>query len=282
MINYTDEIFKQMCKEVLEFGESDEKYSVRPKWADGKPAHTKYITGVFNTYDVNKTGVPISTLRPVAWKTAIKEILWIWQDKCNDVNLLKEKYNVQYWDEWMNEEGNLGTSYGYQLAKKIRFPEGEFDQVDRVLYLLKNDPMNRRIQTNMLNLEEMKDMTLAPCAYETLWSVRGEYLDMTLVQRSQDILAANAINVFQYFVLLSMVAQVTGYKVGKFNHYINNAHIYDRHIEYVKELLERDSFKPPILKINPDIKDFYDFTIDDFELIGYKAGEQIKGIPIAE
>lgn len=281
-MNYFDYRFKTLCREIIDEGYDDSKYKVRPKWGDGESAHTKYITGVFNTYDVEKHGIPLCTLRPVAWKTAIKELLWIWQDKSNDVNLLKEKYGVHYWDSWVDDKGTLNKAYGYQLAKVIEFPEGKFDQVDRLLYLLEKDPMNRRIVTNMLNMDEMNEMTLAPCAYETQWSVRGEYLDMTLIQRSQDVLAANAINVFQYFVLLSMVAQVTGYKVGKFNHLINNAHIYDRHIDSVKELLSRGSFDPPKLEINKDVKDFYDFTIDDFKLIGYERWEQIKNIPIAE
>jgi thymidylate synthase len=265
---YADEIFKSNLRLILEEGVWDSGHSVRPRWEDGEPAHTKYVTGVFNTYDIYKMGLPITTLRKVAWKTALKEILWIYQDKSNDVNFLKEKYGVKYWEAWKNKKGNLGTSYAHQLAKEIEFPEGTFDQVDRVLHLIKNDPMNRRIITNMLNLEEMKDMTLAPCAFMTQWSIRGPFLDLTLIQRSNDVIAAQSINVIQYAFLLYMIASATGYIPGKLNHYINN-------------MLKRESQEQPKFEmIYRD--DFYKFTPDDFRVKKYRvAGPQLS-IPIAE
>lgn len=278
---YADKIFQNNLKRVLKKGVWDTGYKVRPKWSDGEPAHTLYTGVIFNEYDIADKGFPITTLRPVAWKTGLKELLWIYQDKSNDVNFLKEKYGVNYWDSWANEEGNLGLAYGAQMAKVIDFPEGTFTQLDRVIYLLKNDPMNRRIATEMLNLEEMKKMTLAPCAHATEWLVRGEYLDMKLDQRSNDMIAAQSINVSQYALLLMMIAQVTGYKAGKLYHVITNMHIYDRHIDMAKKLLKRKTYKQPLLLINPEIKNFYDFTPDDFKLINYKTGEQIKNIPIA-
>lgn len=279
---YADKIFKDNLRNILENGVWDKGHNVRPRWSDNTPAHTKYITHVVNIYDIAKEGLPILTIRPIAWKTGLKEILWIYQDQTNDVNLLEEKYNVNYWREWANEEGNLNKSYGYQMSKEIDFPEGRFKQIDRVIHLLKTDPMNRRITTNMLNLEEMKDMTLPPCCYETWWSVRDGYLDMMLIQRSGDIIpASGAINVTQYALLLVMMAQATNYKIGKMTHVINNLHVYDRHTEIAKELLRRKEYGQPTLHVNTNIKNFYDFTVDDFVLENYKYGEQIKNIPIA-
>ena len=279
---YADEIFKENLKNILDNGVWDTEYDVRPKWNDGTPAHTKYATHVINTYDIEKEGLPILTVRPVAWKTGLKEIFWIYQDQSNDVDLLEEKYGVMFWREWANEFGHLNKAYGYQIAKKINFPEGYFSQLDRVIHLLKTDPMNRRITTNILPLDEMIDMELPACCYETWWSVRDGKLDMMLIQRSGDIIpAAGSINVTQYAMLLMAIAQVTGYKVGKFTHIINNLHIYDRHIDIAKELLLREEHPVPKLIINPEITNFYDFTIDDFKLIDYQHGEPIRNIPIA-
>lgn len=278
---YADKIFKDNLRNVLENGVWDTGYEVRPKWSDGVSAHTKYVTMVSNVYDIAKEGIPITTLRKVAWKTAIKEMLWIWLDKSNDVDLLEDKYNVRYWREWANEFGNLGTSYAYQLAKVIDFPEGRFDQVNRLLHLLKNDPMNRRIQTEMFNLEEMSEMMLPPCAHSTKWVVRGKYLDLNLIQRSQDMVAANSINVFGYAVLLCMVAQVTGYLPGILKHDIADMHIYDRHLDIARDLLLREEYPAPKLWIDPAITDFYDFKPEHFKLINYQHGEQVKMIPIA-
>lgn len=278
---YADKIFKDNLRNVLDNGVWDTNYNVRPKWADGTPAHTKYVTHVVNTYDIAKDGIPITTLRPVAWKTALNEIRWIFQSKSDDIKLLKEQYNVHYWDEWADHKMTLNESYGYQLGKVSQYPEGTFDQVDRLLYLLKNDPMNRRMMTNMFTMEQVYKFTLAPCAFLTTWSVRGEYLDMILVQRSQDAIAANSINLIQYFFLQSMMAQATGYKVGKLTHVINNFHIYDRHIELAELLLDREEYTAPKLIINPEVTNFYGFKTTDFQLIDYHHGKQIKNIPIA-
>lgn len=279
---YADKIFKDNLSNVLENGVWDTDYEVRPRWSDGNSAHTKYVTHVINTYDIEKEGLPILTLRPIAWKTGLKEMFWIYQDQTNDVDILEEKYGVMYWREWANKFNNLGKAYGYQMAKKIDFPEGYFTQLDRVIYLLKTDPMNRRITTNILPLDEMMDMELPACCYETWWSVRDGRLDMMLIQRSGDAIpAAGSINVTQYAMLLMMIAQITGYSVGKFTHVINNLHIYDKHIDIAKELLGRKEYSQPKLWINPNVTDFYDFKSEHFQLINYKHGEQIKNIPIA-
>ncbi|MGJ0846457.1 thymidylate synthase [Tissierella praeacuta] len=279
---YADKIFKDNLRNVLVNGVWDTDYNVRPKWSDSSPAHTKYITHVVNTYDIAKEGLPILTIRPIAWKTGLKEIFWIYQDQSNDVDVLEEKYNVNYWREWANEFNHLGTAYGYQMAKKINFPEGTYKQLDRVIHLLKTDPMNRRITTNMLPLDEMIYMELPACCYETWWSVREGYLDMMLIQRSGDLIpAAGALNVTQYALLLTMISQITGYRVGKMTHVINNLHIYNRHLEIAEKLLNRKEYEQPILHVNSKIDDFYDFRVEDFKLENYQHGEQIKDIPIA-
>lgn len=281
IIAYADKIFKDNLRNVLENGVWDTGYNVRPRWEDNSPAHTKYITHVVNTYDIAKDGLPITTLRRVAWKTALNEIRWIYQNKTDDVQLLKDKYNVHYWDEWTDENMTLNGSYGHQLGKVSEYPEITSDQVDRILYLLKNDKMNRRMITNMFTMEEVGQFTLAPCAFMCMFSVRDGYLDMMLVQRSQDAIAANSINVVSYAFLQMMFAQSSGLKTGKLTHIINNFHIYDRHIEIAKELLQREEYSAPTLWINPEITDFYQFTDKDFKLINYQHGEPIKNIPIA-
>lgn len=267
---------------MLENGVWDIDYEVRPGWSDGTPAHTKYVTHVVNTYDIEKEGLPILTLRPIAWKTGLKELFWIYQDQTNDVDILEEKYGVMYWREWANEFGHLNKAYGYQMAKEIEFPEGRFRQLDRVIHLLKTDSMNRRITTNILPLDEMIDMELPACCYETWWSVRDGKLDMMLIQRSGDLLpAAGALNVTQYAMLLMMISQVVGLRPGKFTHIINNLHIYDRHLEIAEELLTREEYPAPKLWIDPTITDFYDFKPEHFKLENYKHGEPVKNIPIA-
>lgn len=281
-MSYADQVLKNNITEIL-YGPSqglDIGSAVRPKWPDGIPAHTLYVSSVVNKYDLSLGQYPLTTLRPIPWKTALGELLWIYQDQSNDVNLLKEKYNVNYWDSWMNKEGNLGTAYGYQIAKKIKYPEGTFNQIDRVLYLLKNDPANRRIMTNMIDMEEMVDMTLVPCAFMTMWSVRRGYLDMTLIQRSNDVIAAQSINAFQYAALLMMVAASTGYQPGTFTHFIQNMHIYDRHLDIAETMLSReprDGGRIELVKKD----NFYDFKVSDFSLPGYDPHPQIKGIEIA-
>lgn len=281
-MSYADQILKNNITEIL-YGPlqgSDVGFAVRPKWSDGTPAHTFYVSNIVNQYALFLDQYPLTTLRPIAWKTALGELLWIYQDQSNDVNLLKEKYNVNYWDSWMNKEGNLGTAYGYQIAKKIKSPEGTFNQIDRVLYLLKNDPMNRRIMTNMIDMEEMVDMTLVPCAFMTMWSVRGAYLDMTLIQRSNDVIAAQSINAFQYAALLMMVAASTGYQPGTFTHFIQNMHIYDRHLDIAEIMLSREPRNGGRIELVKK-DNFYDFKVSDFSLPGYDPHPQIKGIEIA-
>lgn len=271
-----DEIFIGMCNDIIENGYSSEGQKVRPVWEDGKSAHTVKKFCQVNRYDLSKE-FPIITLRPTAFKSAIDEILWIWQRKSNNIKDLKSKI----WNSWADSEGTIGKAYGYQLGVKHKYAEGEFDQVDRVLYDLKNNPYSRRIMTNIYNYEDLHEMNLYPCAYSMTFNVTGNKLNGILNQRSQDILVANNWNVVQYAVLIHMFAQVSGLEVGEFVHVIADAHIYDRHIPIVKELIERKQFVAPKFEINKDIKDFYDFTVDDFKLIGYEKNEQIKNIPVA-
>ena len=279
-----DAIFKYtQLKPILSEGVTDEQYSVRPKWSDGVPAHSKYITHSVANWDA-ADGVPIQTVRKIAWKAGLREILALYQKRATTREEF-EQAGVYWWSPWFNEQGNLGTSYAYQLKKEIEFPEGKFNQIDRVIYLLKNDPMNRRIITNMLNLEEMKDMALPPCAFMTMWSVRDKYLDLMLIQRSGDLLPAagfGGINTVQYYFLWAMIAQVTGYKMGKMTHIVNNLHIYDRHEQIAKDLLNSPTFSSPKIWLNPNISDFYSFSIDDISLEGYIWGQEINNIPIAE
>lgn len=277
-----DRHFKETCKKILEEGYSSEGTNVRTRWQDGSEANYISIVGVQNVYDVGKE-FPIITLRNNSQnvKRAIDEILWIWQKKSNKVSEL----NSHIWDQWAGEDGTIGKAYGYQLGKKYEFKTKEgiqlMDQVDYVLYLLKNEPASRRNMTNIFNHEELKSMNLEPCAYSTQWLVKSGRLHLILNQRSQDMLTANGWNTMQYAALLCMFAQVSGFEVGELVHVIADAHIYDRHIPIIKELLLRESFPAPKLIINPDVKDFYKFTVDDFKLENYQKNEQIKNIPIA-
>lgn len=271
-----DETFITMCKDILKNGFSSEGQIVRPKWEDGTPAHTIKKFGVVNRYDLSKE-FPALTLRPVPFKNSIDELLWIWQKKSNNIHDL----NSHIWDDWADETGSIGKAYGYQLGVKHKYPEGEFDQVDRVLYDLKHNPYSRRIMTNLYNHHDLHEMGLYPCCYSVTFNVTGNKLNAVLNQRSQDILAANAWNVCQYAVLVHMMAQVSGLEVGELIHVIADAHIYDRHIPIIKELIERPSYPAPTFVINKDIKNFYDFTVDDFKLENYEKGPQIKGIPVA-
>ncbi|MBQ7097980.1 MAG: thymidylate synthase [Clostridia bacterium] len=271
-----DKIFVEMCKDIIENGWSDEGLEVRPKWEDGTPAHTVKKFGVVNRYNLAEE-FPILTLRPTYLKSAIDEILWIWQKKSNNIKDLKS----HIWDQWADENGSIGKAYGYQMGIKHKYKEGEFDQVDRVLFDLKNNPQSRRIMTNIYVHQDLNEMNLYPCAYSMTFNVTGNKLNTILNQRSQDTLTANSWNVCQYAALTHMFAQVSGLEVGEFVHVIADAHIYDRHIPLVQELISREQFDAPKLIINKDIKNFYDFTPDDFELVDYKAGEQIKNIPVA-
>ncbi len=266
-----------MCRKVLDEGFSTEGQQVRARWADtGEPAHTKKIFGVVNRYDLSKE-FPALTLRPVPFKTCVDELLWIWQKKSNNIKDLKG----HIWDAWADENGSIGKAYGYQMGKKYIFKGGEMDQVDNVLWCLKNDRYSRRILTNLFNFEDLHEMALEPCAYSMTFNVVGDTLNAILNQRSQDILAANAWNVCQYAVLVHMMAQVSGLKAGELVHVIADAHIYDRHLPIIEELIKRPSYPAPKLWIDPEITNFYDFTVDSFKLLDYQKGEQIKGIPVA-
>ncbi len=271
-----DILFIEMCKDILESGVSSEGEGVRAKWDDGTPAHTIKKFCVINRYNLAEE-FPILTLRPTNLKAAIDEILWIWQKKSNNVNEL----NSHIWDSWADESGSIGKAYGYQLGIKHKYPEGEFDQVDRVLFDLKNNPYSRRIMTNIYNHEDLHQMHLYPCAYSMTFNVTGRKLNAVLNQRSQDILVANNWNVAQYAVLVHMLAQVSNLEVGEFVHVIADAHIYDRHVPLIKELVQRAAYPAPNLLINPDVKDFYSFKVEDFVLEGYQSGAQIKSIPVA-
>ncbi len=271
-----DQIFINNMKDILENGFSDKDLPVRPRWEDGTPAHTIKKFGIVNVYDLQEE-LPILTIRRTAFKSCLDEILWIWQKKSNNIHDL----NSHIWDSWADENGSIGKAYGYQLAKKAIYPEGEFDQVDRVLYDLKHNPQSRRIMTNIYNFEDLHEMNLYPCAYSMTFNVTGDTLNGILNQRSNDMLTANNWNVLQYSLLLMMFAQVSGLKAGKLIHVIADAHIYDRHVELVKEVINKPQHKAPKLKINPNIKNFYDFKVEDFELIDYEYEKLDKKIPVA-
>lgn len=271
-----DELFIKMCRKILTEGYSDEGMNVRPRWEDGTPAHTKKIFGVVNRYDLSEE-FPILTLRPTPLKLATDEMLWIWQKKSNRVADLKSGV----WDAWADENGTIGKAYGYQMGVKHKYKEGMMDQVDRVLYDLKHNPQSRRIMTNMYVHVDLSEMALYPCAYSMTFNVTDGKLNAILNQRSQDILAANNWNVVQYAVLVHMLAQVSGLQVGELVHVISDAHIYDRHLPIVEELISRETYDAPKFWLNPDVDDFYKFTTDDVKVIDYKKGPQIKNIPIA-
>ncbi len=275
-MSIADKIFIDTCRQILDSGVSDANLPVRPVWEDGTPAHTIKKFCVVNRYDLSKE-FPIITLRRTAFKSAIDELLWIWQKKSNNVHDL----NSHIWDSWADETGSIGKAYGYQLGIKHIYPEGEFDQVDRVLYDLKHNPQSRRILTNIYNFQDLHEMHLYPCAYSMTFNVTDGKLNAILNQRSQDTLTANNWNVVQYSVLVHMLAQVSGLKVGEFVHVISDAHIYDRHIPIVEEILKKEPFPAPTFKMNPDVKNFYDFTVDDFELENYQYHKLDKKIEVA-
>lgn len=271
-----DKLFVNMCKEILENGFSSEGQKVRPVWEDGTPAHTIKTFGVVNRYDLQEE-FPAMTLRPTAIKSAVDEMLWIWQKKSNNVNEL----GSHIWDSWADENGSIGKAYGYQLGVKYKFGQGEMDQVDNVIWQLKNTPYSRRIMTNIYNFADLSEMGLEPCAYSMTFNVTGNKLNGILNQRSQDILTANNWNVVQYSVLIHMLAQVTGLVPGELIHVISDAHIYDRHIPIIEEMIKRPQYPAPKFSLNPEITDFYDFTVDDIRIENYEKNPQIKNIPVA-
>lgn len=275
-MSLADDLFINMCKDIIDNGYSTEGEKVRPKWEDGTYAYTIKRFGVVNRYDLSKE-FPAITLRKTYVKSAIDELLWIWQKKSNNVHDLKS----HIWDSWADENGSIGKAYGYQLGVKHKYKEGMMDQVDRLIYDLKNNPYSRRMLTNIYVHQDLSEMNLYPCAYSMTFNVTGDRLNAILNQRSQDVLAANNWNVVQYAVLVHMLAQVTGFKPGELVHVIADAHIYDRHVPIVKELITRPTHPAPKFYMNPDVKDFYDFTLDDFRIEDYETGPQIKNIPIA-
>ncbi len=277
-----DDIFIRMCTDIIEHGTTTEGQKVRPHWEDGSPAYTIKQFGVCNRYDLREE-FPAITLRRTALKSAMDEVLWIYQRKSNNIHDL----HSHIWDEWADEAGSIGKAYGYQIAQKSHYPEGDMDQMDRVLYDLEHNPYSRRIMTNTYTFADLSQMNLYPCAYNVIYNVTqtpGEdrpTLNMMLVQRSQDILAANNWNVCQYAILLMMVAQAEGMIAGELVHCITDAHIYDRHVDVVKELISRPTYPAPKVSLNPDVHDFYDFTTDDLIVEDYQHGPQVKDIPIA-
>lgn len=277
-----DQIFLQNCKDILQNGVWDTDGPVRPKWEDGAPAHTIKLFGIVNRYNLQEE-FPIQTIRKINFKAALDEIFWIWQKKSNNIRDLSS----HIWDSWADEQGSIGKAYGYQLGVKHQYAEGQFDQVDRVLYDLKHNPHSRRIMTNLYTFADLHEMNLYPCAYSVTFNVtqkKGEdalTLNAVLNQRSQDVLAANNWNVVQYAVLVHMLAQVCGMKPGELVHVIADAHIYDRHVPIIRELIERNPFEAPSFWLNPEVKDFYRFTRQDVRLDNYITGEQIKDIPVA-
>ena len=265
-MSYADKVFRANAEDILQNGIWDTDREVRPRWLDGTPAHTIKKFCIVNRYDLSKE-FPIITLRKQGFKNAVDEILWIWQKKSNKIADL----HSHIWDSWAGDDGTIGQAYGYQLGVKNIYKEGEFDQVDRVLYDLKHNPASRRIMTNIYNFADLHEMNLYPCAYSMTFNVTGDRLNGILNQRSNDMAVANGWNVMQYAVLLHMFAQVSGLKVGELVHVIADAHIYDRHIESVKDMLKNPEYPAPKFVMNPDIKNFYDFTVDDFRLEGYEA-----------
>ena len=277
-----DDLFISMCADIIEHGTTTEGQKVRPRWEDGTPAYTIKRFGVVNRYDLREE-FPALTLRRTALKSAMDEVLWIYQRKSNNVHDLKP----HIWDEWADETGSIGKAYGYQVGQVTHYADGDFDQMDRVLHDLRVNPYSRRIMTNLYNFADLPEMNLYPCAYNAIYNVTQESgedrptLNMVLVQRSQDVLAANNWNVCQYAILLMMVAQVSDMNAGELVHMIADAHIYDRHVDVVRELISRPTHPAPTVRLNPEVTNFYDFTTDDLIVENYNHGPQVKDIPIA-
>ena len=271
-----DEIYRATCREILDHGVWDTDLQVRPHWDDGTPAHTIKKFGVVNRYDLQEE-FPIMTLRRTYWKSCIGELLWIWQKKSNRIADL----GSHIWDAWADENGTIGKAYGYQLGVKHQYPEGEFDQVDRVLYDLKHNPASRRILTNIYNFADLHEMGLYPCAYSMTFNVSGNRLNAILNQRSQDMLTANNWNVVQYAALVHMMAQVSGLQAGELVHVIADCHIYDRHIPLVERMLQNEARSAPQFRMDPAVTDFYAFTVDSFHFGGYNPCPFDEKIPVA-
>ncbi len=272
-----DELFIANMRDILDNGVWDTDLPVRPRWSDGTPAHTVKKFGIVNRYNLQEE-FPVLTIRRTAFKSCIDELLWIWQKKSNNIRDL----NSHIWDQWADEKGSIGKAYGYQLGVKHTYKEGEFDQVDRVLFDLKNNPSSRRIMTNIYNFSDLHEMNLYPCAYSMTFNVSGDTLNGILNQRSNDMLTANNWNVAQYAVLLIMFAQVSGLKAGELVHVIADAHIYDRHVPIVEEIINMPRLAAPKLEVDTSVKNFYDFTVDSFKLKDYKFNEKKYVIPVAE
>ncbi len=272
-----DRIFIDNMNDIMQNGVWDTDLPVRPRWSDGTPAHTVKKFGIVNRYNLQEE-FPILTIRRTAFKSCVDELLWIWQKKSNNIRDL----NSKIWDQWADESGSIGKAYGYQLGVKHHYKEGDFDQVDRVLYDLKNNPSSRRIMTNIYTFADLHEMHLYPCAYSMTFNVSGDTLNAILNQRSNDMLTANNWNVAQYAVLLIMMAQVSGFKAGELVHVIADAHIYDRHIPIVKEIINMPQYPAPKLIVDPDVKNFYDFTVDSFRLENYECNKTKYNIPVAE
>ena len=277
-----DKYFKEEVNQILSSGFNDKEYEVRPKWPDGTPAHTIKTFCAVRRYDLSKE-FPVLTLRTQAFKGVVRELLWMWQKKSNVVDELGKSASI--WRAWEDSNGTIGKTYGYQLGKKAKYSYGELDQVDNLIYLLKNKPMDRRMITTMWCPEDLNEMMLPPCVYETLWDVSDGKLNCTVIQRSGDMLAAAASggwDTMQYALLTHMLAQVCGYEVGELVHIVNNLHIYDRHMDTVKEVMNNPEYPAPVLWINPDVKDFYSFTEDDFVLVNYQSTKLTSKFEVAE
>ena len=275
-MSYADTLYIRTCEAILNHGFRDDDLPVRPRWEDGTPAHTVKLFGVVNRYDLSKE-FPLMTLRRTYWKSAVDELLWIWQKKSNRVAEL----GSHIWDSWADENGTIGKAYGYQLGIKHRYPEGDFDQVDRVLWDLKHNPQSRRILTSMYNFADLSEMGLYPCAYSMTFNVCGNVLNAILNQRSQDMLTANNWNVVQYAALVYMLAQVSGLVPGELVHVIADCHIYDRHIPMVEKMLKLEPYEAPAFSLDPTVTDFYAFTRDSFTVSDYRYHPFDGKIPVA-
>ncbi len=275
-MSYADEVFIQNCRDILENGVWDTDREVRPRWEDGTPAHTVKKFGIVNRYDLQKE-FPILTLRRQYFKSAVDELLWIWQKKSNNIHDL----GSHVWDAWADETGSIGKAYGYQLGVKHHYPEGDFDQVDKVIWDLKNNPASRRIMTNIYTFADLSEMALYPCAYSMTFNVSGNVLNGILNQRSQDMLAANGWNVMQYSALLCMMAQVAGLVPGELVHVIADCHIYDRHVDAIRQIIENEPYPAPKVTLDPTIRDFYAFTKNSFTVENYQYHEFTGKIPVA-